>query len=29
VTVWSDGADQRTRESGRITAAALQPGCNL
>jgi 4-phytase/acid phosphatase len=29
VTVWSDGADQRTRESGRITAAALQPGCGL
>jgi 4-phytase / acid phosphatase len=29
VTVWGDGADQRTRESGRITAAALQPGCNL
>ncbi|HXQ15665.1 MAG TPA: histidine-type phosphatase, partial [Caulobacteraceae bacterium] len=29
VTIWSDGADQRTRESGRVTAAALQPGCNL
>jgi 4-phytase/acid phosphatase len=29
VTVWGDGADQRTRESDRITAAALQPGCNL
>src|SRR5579872_1724441 len=27
VTVWADGADQRTRESGRITAEALQPGC--
>ena len=29
VTVWADGADQRTRESGRITAEALQPGCGL
>jgi 4-phytase/acid phosphatase len=29
VTVWADGADQRTRESGRIYAEALQPGCGL
>ncbi len=29
VTVWADGADQRTRESGRITAEALQPGCGV
>jgi 4-phytase/acid phosphatase len=29
VTIWADGADQRTRESGRITAEALQPGCGL
>jgi 4-phytase/acid phosphatase len=29
VTVWADGADQRTRESGRIFAEALQPGCGL
>ena len=29
VTVWADGADQRTRESGRITAETLQPGCGL
>ncbi|HLY78719.1 MAG TPA: histidine-type phosphatase, partial [Caulobacteraceae bacterium] len=29
VSVWADGADQRTRESGRITAEALQPGCGL
>src|SRR5580698_6749411 len=29
VTVWADGADQRTRESGRIFADALQPGCGL
>jgi 4-phytase / acid phosphatase len=29
VTVWADGADQRTRESGRITAEALQPDCGV
>jgi 4-phytase/acid phosphatase len=29
VTVWADGADQRTRESGRIFAEALQPGCDV
>lgn len=29
VTVWADGTDQRTRESGRITAKALQPGCGV
>src|SRR5580704_4263506 len=29
VTVWADGADQRTRESGRIFAEALQPGCGV
>lgn len=29
VTVWADGADQRTRESGRIAAEALQPGCGV
>jgi 4-phytase/acid phosphatase len=29
VTVWADGADQRTRESGRVTAKALQPGCGV
>jgi 4-phytase/acid phosphatase len=29
VTVWADGADQRTRESGRITAEGLAPGCGL
>lgn len=29
VTVWADGADQRTRESGRLFAEALQPGCGL
>src|SRR3984957_13827769 len=29
VTVWADGADERTRESGRITAEALQPGCGV
>jgi 4-phytase / acid phosphatase len=29
VTVWADGADERTRESGRIFAEALQPGCGL
>ena len=29
VTIWADGHDQRTRESGRITAEALQPGCGL
>ncbi|HZZ87310.1 MAG TPA: histidine-type phosphatase [Caulobacteraceae bacterium] len=27
VTTWADGADQRTRESGRIFAEAVQPGC--
>lgn len=29
VTVWADGADERTRESGRILAEALEPGCGL
>lgn len=29
VTVWADNADQRTRESGRIFAAAIEPGCGL
>jgi len=29
VTVWADGADERTRESGRITAETIEPGCGL
>ena len=29
VSVWADNADQRTRETGRIFAGALQPGCGL
>jgi 4-phytase/acid phosphatase len=27
VSVWADNADERTRDSGRDFAAALQPGC--
>jgi 4-phytase/acid phosphatase len=29
VFVWADGADQRTRETGRVLAEALEPGCGL
>jgi 4-phytase/acid phosphatase len=29
VTVWADGADHRTQQSGSILAEALQPGCGL
>jgi len=29
VSVWADGADQRTRKTGEILAAALEPGCAL
>jgi 4-phytase/acid phosphatase len=29
IFVWSDGADERTRETGRILAEALEPGCGL
>ena len=29
VTVWADNADQRTRESGRIFAETVEPGCGL
>jgi len=29
VAVWADNADQRTRQTGRIFANALQPGCGL
>jgi 4-phytase/acid phosphatase len=28
VSVWADNADQRTRESGRIFAGTVQPGCD-
>jgi 4-phytase/acid phosphatase len=28
-SVWSDGTDQRTRRTGEILAAALEPGCKL
>src|SRR5579863_2284761 len=29
VTVWADGADERTQKTGAILAAALQPGCGV
>jgi 4-phytase/acid phosphatase len=29
VTVWGDGADERTQRTGEILAEALQPGCGL
>ena len=29
VTVWADGADERTQQTGAILAEALQPGCGL
>jgi 4-phytase / acid phosphatase len=29
VFVWADNADQRTRESGKVIAAALAPGCGI
>ena len=29
VSVWADGADQRTRRSGEILAEALAPGCGI
>lgn len=29
IFVWADNADQRTRQSGNIMAAALAPGCKL
>jgi 4-phytase/acid phosphatase len=29
VFVWADNADQRTRESGKVIAAALAPGCAI
>lgn len=29
VTVWADGADERTQKTGEILAEALQPGCGL
>jgi 4-phytase / acid phosphatase len=28
-SVWADGTDQRTRRTGEILAAALEPGCTL
>ncbi|OYX13016.1 MAG: hypothetical protein B7Z15_08780, partial [Rhizobiales bacterium 32-66-8] len=29
LVVWADGADQRTRESGRVLADSLAPGCGV
>jgi len=29
LVVWADGADQRTRESGRVLADRLAPGCRV
>ena len=29
VAVWADNADQRTRESGRLFAETIEPGCGL
>jgi 4-phytase / acid phosphatase len=29
VTVWADGADERTQQTGQVLAEALQPGCGL
>ncbi len=29
LVVWADGEDPRTRESGRVLAESLAPGCNL
>ncbi len=29
VSVWADGADERTRRSGEILAEALSPGCSV
>jgi 4-phytase/acid phosphatase len=29
VSVWADGADERTQKTGQILAEALQPGCGL
>ena len=29
VSVWADGADQRTRRTGELTAEALAPGCGI
>jgi 4-phytase/acid phosphatase len=29
LTVWGDGADQRTQKTGEILADALQPGCGV
>src|SRR5258708_29063032 len=29
ISVWADGADQRTRESGAVVAETLAPGCGV